>query len=943
MNVRSIGESPVRRSRAHSGDRSFDWSVTGIGAPEQWPAEWRAALHLCRHAQLPVWLALGEELELIYNDSFAALDDALTNDRIPMPIRVAWQDVWSDRLDALIARALVSERSASCSLRIGGPQPIHVAFSALHDDLGRPIGVFGTAVLGELAEQEVILLLELMRKGLGVRRIDEAVAACTAALPGLIAHHDFVGLYLIDPELAAAVRCGQAGALGSTALPAQLALPEDIASSALWATALAGSNRGSSDATPEPVVCSLIEERGRIRGVLLAGPADSELLQAVAIHAGELIAYVSTQAAAEVEASGERRVISADDFALNLSRQLQAPLKLLMQEIDDLLVAGRVSPDSISQLRIARRRARRLARLVDMLRQLFMFDGQRAVPRLRPLKVAAATRSLCELFRPAFDQAGIGFHVDCTQLEHPAWVDRELWEKIICNLLANALKFTLHGEVRVVLHGSGGELVLTVSDTGCGIHEADMPLVFDRFFAGRARNARSDEGVGVGLSWVRELVGLHDGTIRVASALGQGSSFTVRIPYRRGASPESPEDPLEQVGSYEAPDTLEAMTEWSLAAVDAGASPGTRILIAEGDVQTQTYLKALLGARWVVDVVANADAAVARAIELRPGLILADIETADIDGVDLARRLRETPSTQDIPVILICGRRGERHSIDGLEAGALDYVVKPFSSHELMARVDARLAQAHVRRVEREAREAAEREALMKDQVIALVAHELRTPLSAILGWLQVLRDEGTSAPSRRTKALEVIERNANAQARLLRDLFDVSRMVSGKFELELQHVPDFKALIEPAVDALLPLAQKSELRLELTLADEVGPLLVDPERIHQVIWNLVTNAFKFTPSGGLIRVACELRGGHALLRVSDTGKGISPDFLPHVFESFSQESSGRMGHGLGLGLAITRCIVELHGGTISVDSKGEHQGTAFEVTLPCAAPSAPS
>ncbi|HEY6879938.1 MAG TPA: ATP-binding protein [Polyangiales bacterium] len=894
---------------------------------------------------MPVWLALGAELELIYNDGFGELCGCAADETLPLPIRVAWQDAWSGQLEALIARALVSERVASCPLRVTSRRQLNIAFSALHDDLGRPIGIFGSAFHGPFVEHELILLHELFRQGLRIRRVDEAVAACSAALPGVITPDGFAGLYLIDQELGVAVRCGQAGGVGGeqSNLPRQLPVPSEPMQVERWVSALAASISKETQLDLDATYGGLILEHGELRGVLVAGdgataPLHSkrELLRAMAVHAGELIAYVNLRARSQGDHPLAEPHVSADDFAINLSRQLRGPLGLLLKEIDDLLTAGKVSPDALAQLRVARRRARRLARLVDMLRELFLFDGQNARPRLRPINIAAATRRLCELFRPAFEQAQIEFSVECAPLPDPAWVDRELWEKIICNLLANALKFTLKGEVRVVLGGTLTELVLTVSDTGCGIHEADIPLVFDRFFAGRPRLARSEEGAGVGLSWVRELVRLHDGTIRVASALGRGSSFTVRIPYRREEAAHSATDePLEPLGSDEAPDTLEAMQEWSLAANEADSLADTRILIAEGDVQTQTYLRALLGARWLVDVVRDADSAVAKAIERKPALVLADIETADIDGVELARRLHEEPQTAEIPVILVCGRQSERQSIEGLGAGALDYVVKPLSSRELVARVEARLSQARAQRAERAAREAAERESLMKDQVIALVAHELRTPLSAILGWLQVLREEGQATPSRRTKALEVIERNANTQARLLRDLFDVSRMVTGKFELELQLTPTVNELIESAIEALIPAAKKSDVRLETELADDVGPVLIDPQRMHQLIWNLVSNALKFTPPGGSVRIVCSRSAERAILQVIDTGKGISREFLPHVFERFSQEGAERAGRGLGLGLAISRCIVELHGGTISVQSEGEQRGTTFTVSLP--------
>jgi CheY-like chemotaxis protein len=222
-----------------------------------------------------------------------------------------------------------------------------------------------------------------------------------------------------------------------------------------------------------------------------------------------------------------------------------------------------------------------------------------------------------------------------------------------------------------------------------------------------------------------------------------------------------------------------------------------------------------------------------------------------------------------------------------------------------------------------------------KDEFLATVSHELRTPLNAMLGWARMLRggklDEATYA-----RALETIERNAKAQAKLIEDILDVSRIIMGKLRLNFQPV-ELAPVIESVLDAARPTAENKGVLLESLLDPLSGSISGDPDRLQQVAWNLVSNAVKFTPKGGRIEVRLERPGSRIQLTVSDTGKGIRPDFLPHIFERFSQaESTSTRSHGgLGLGLAIVRHLVELHGGTVQAESQGEGRGATFVVTLP--------
>ncbi|HSF38351.1 MAG TPA: ATP-binding protein, partial [Thermoanaerobaculia bacterium] len=236
---------------------------------------------------------------------------------------------------------------------------------------------------------------------------------------------------------------------------------------------------------------------------------------------------------------------------------------------------------------------------------------------------------------------------------------------------------------------------------------------------------------------------------------------------------------------------------------------------------------------------------------------------------------------------------------------------------------------------EREARAAAEAAGVMKDEFLATLSHELRTPLNAIVGWARLLRS-GTLDPERTARALETIERNAHSQSRLIEDLLDVSSIISGKMSLEVRPI-QLAPVLDAALDAVRPAAETKAIRLERSLTPETVMIQGDPDRLQQVVWNLLANGLKFTPEGGSVRVSLERRGQRAVVAVSDTGRGIEPEFLPHVFEPFRQADGSitRSHGGLGLGLAIVKRLVELHGGTAMAESPGPGQGSTFVVQLP--------
>jgi CheY-like chemotaxis protein len=217
-----------------------------------------------------------------------------------------------------------------------------------------------------------------------------------------------------------------------------------------------------------------------------------------------------------------------------------------------------------------------------------------------------------------------------------------------------------------------------------------------------------------------------------------------------------------------------------------------------------------------------------------------------------------------------------------------------------------------------------------------VVSHELRTPLNAILGWSQLLDASGGTDPDSLKEGLRVIQRNARVQTQIIEDILDLSRVVSGKVRLDVQRV-DLPAVIEAAIESMQPAADAKDIRIQKVIDPVAGPVSGDPARLQQVVWNLLSNAIKFTPKGGRVRVTLERVNSHVEISVSDTGQGITPEFLPHVFERFSQGdgTTTRRHGGLGLGLAITKHLVELHGGAVQAKSAGEGGGSTFRVTLP--------
>ena len=1098
--------------------RAFDWGQTSIGPVEKWSPALRTMVRFLLANRFPLLLWWGPEYVSIYNDPYRPVLGKKHPWALGRPVRECWSEIWHI-LQPLIdtpfygGPATWNEDIALEINRHGFVEETHftIAYSPVPDETV-PSGIGGVlATVHEITdkvigERRVVVLRDL---GARVGEAKTVERACELAAETLTSHDKdvpFLSLYLNDREGQTARLAASTGVTaGSDICPSVLDLSEGGGSPWPAGAAIRSDTiqvvrslrerfvsvpQGPwSDPPGTAVVVPIPSNKAHEPlGVIIAGVSSRlkfdeyykdffELVRTqIASAIGQARAYEDERKRAEALAEIDR---AKTIFFSNVSHEFRTPLTLMLGPIEDLLTGahGPLTAAQRNGVGILHRNAGRLLKLVNALLDFSRLEAGRAKATYRPTDVTAVTRELAGAFRSAIEHAGIRFDVACDAIAEPVFLDRDMWEKIVLNLLSNALKFTFDGAIRVELRSRDRRVELAVQDTGTGIPEYELPRVFERFHRVEGQKSRTHEGTGIGLALTHELVRLHGGTIEVESRVDQGSRFVVRIPMGRGHLPAdridlspSPEPVL--IGS--APFVDEA-AQWepdtfpeTWAAPGDSRRDGERILIADDNADMRDYLSQVLR-DWTVTATPDGQAALELARTSAPHLIVTDVMMPGLDGFSLLRELRADPRTQGIPVLMLSARAGEDARVSGLDAGADDYVIKPFSARELRARVasllnlsrarrDADLQKQHLRalftqaptpiailtgpshiielanpmtcalwgRAEHEVlgrplldalpelhgqpfqslldrvlstgepyvgkempahlerrdaipatvylnfvyaplhgvtgaiegvlvlafdvtdevaarnevnqlRALAEAANRTKDDFLAMLGHELRNPLAPILTALQLMSLRGdTSVMKERT----VIDRQVRHLVRLVDDLLDVSRIARGKIELRLQPA-NLAAIVAAAVESTSPLLEERQHQLEVEVPRALR-LRADVTRLTQVVANLLTNAAKYSEPRGRIRLTARADGEVVELRVKDSGIGMSPEMLEHVFDMFRQgrQAIDRAHGGLGLGLTIVKSLVERHGGSVQAFSDGQGKGSEFVIRLPAAAAS---
>jgi len=477
----------------------------------------------------------------------------------------------------------------------------------------------------------------------------------------------------------------------------------------------------------------------RAAGVLVVGvsPArklDAEYRTFYELVAGQIATAIQNARSSEEEKKRLEALAEIDRaktaFFSNVSHEFRTPLTLMLGPVEELLARSHtdLTPAAKTQLELVNRNGSRLLRLVNTLLDFSRIEAGRMQAIYQPTDLAGFTVELASVFRSATERACLSLEIDCPKLAEPVFVDRGMWEKIVLNLISNAFKFTFEGKIAVTLTQVEKSAELRVRDTGVGIPAQEIPRLFDRFHRIENTRSRTHEGSGIGLALVLELVKLHGGSVRAESTPGEGSTFIVNLPLGSAHLPADRIGGTRSLASTAlgaAPYVEEALrwlpeagdeTEVEILPADEllpvpcppmlNGDTGTKrpyILVADDNSDMRHYLVRLLAERYEVKAVPDGELALAAVRERTPVLLLSDVMMPNLDGFGLLHTLRSDPQTRTLPIILLSARAGEESRVEGMEQGADDYLIKPFSARELLARVQTHLEMARVRRESEEA------------------------------------------------------------------------------------------------------------------------------------------------------------------------------------------------------------------------------------------------
>ncbi len=763
--------------------RAHDRTATRLGPPEAWPRSLKTAIRIMLTSRQPIWIGWGAELMFFYNDPYRSIVGGKHPQALGRPTAVVWQEIWTE-IGPMLATAMTGaegtyvEEQLLIMERNGYPEETYYTFSysPIPDDDGAAGGIICANTEDTrrvIGERQISLLRELASGSADARTWRDA---CRRALDAFRADPrdlPFAMLYVGAADGRELAFAGSHGiAPGHPAAPVEL--PAD-APAWPFAEALAthrpqlvdglrarfpGLPAGAWTLPPDRaavIPVPLPREAGRV-AVLVVGLNpfrlfDSAYAGFLELVAGQIAAAIGAAEAYEQERRRAEVLAELDRaktaFFANVSHEFRTPLTLMLGPLEELRDSPGVDAPARALVEVTHRNGLRLLKLVNALLDFSRIEAGRVRLNRQPTDLAAFTAELASTFRSAIEKAGLDFTVDCPVLPAPARIDREMWEKVVLNLLSNAFKFTLSGSIAVRLAAApeGSAAVLTVADTGIGIPAGEVPHLFERFHRVEGAQGRTIEGSGIGLALVQELVRLHDGGVAVASAPGAGTTFTVTLPLDQAAAgtPALPATPsahnrafVEEAERWVAED---GATPEPALPQDAGAMAADgRILVADDNADLRDYIRRLLAAEgYPVETAPDGAAALAAARREPPGLVLSDIMMPVLDGLGLLAALRDDPALRDIPVLLLSAQAGEEARVLGLRAGADDYLTKPFSGRELLARVAGALKLARLRR-ESSARlsaEAATLEAL--NRVGAEIAAELDLPRM-----VQVVTDAAT-------------------------------------------------------------------------------------------------------------------------------------------------------------------------------------------------------
>ncbi|MCE7064596.1 ATP-binding protein [Dyadobacter sp. CY326] len=978
--------------------RVHDWNATPLGKPESWPQSLKTCVRIMLSSKQPIWIGWGSQLIKLYNDAYIDIVRGKHPIALGQPASVVWQDIWKD-IAPLLSRAMEKDEGTYVESQLlimkrsGFPEETYYTFSytpVLGAD-GLPEGIicYNTADTERIINERSLKTMQQLDTLAQKKTEQEVYAQAVKALSMNTRDFPFVILYKIKHEGSIAEIVGAAGFEPGQQPLGQIIDLQSATANAVSISRAVNENgviesssserwqvlpRGAWDVSPRLFLDVPIKSANKQfpLAILTVGlnpyrKFDDAYRNFVHLIADQISLGVNNTLAYEEERRRSNALEELDKaktlFFTNISHEFRTPLMLILGPLEELLNQPFLKLGSAEKQRIevTHRNALRLLKLVNTLLDFSRIESGRHLANFVLTDVANYTRNLAANFRSVIEKADLELKIIANDDIPQVYLDRQMWEKIVFNLLSNAFKYTLKGTITLSLDANDKHVMLNVEDTGVGIPQAELPRMFERFHRIQNTAGRTYEGTGIGLSLIKELVQLHQGTIDVESVEGEGSKFTVSLPVGKAHLPGSQtserDSEFEISGSSLHLQEAAAMIASDKAQQetiptnnpDANVKGRDLVMIVDDNADMRQHIQSLISTKYNTITATNGADALAKIHEQRPTLILSDIMMPEVDGIELLRRLKTNPNTAEIPIVLVTARAGEESKIEGLEIGADDYLVKPFSANEMLARIKAQIK---IFKARKEVEQRLELKVQQRTQDLLkankelesfnyIASHDLQEPLRKIQTFIHMIEKNGHDQ-----KAVQAYYNKINASAQRMSDLIQsvltYSRLASigdDYAEVDLNKIlkdieEDFELLIEEKHANIL--------------FGELPKIHGNGFQINQLFSNLISNSLKFSTGQPEIKIESNIVDGTDVvsplpvnatdrfqrITFSDNGIGFEQEFSEKIFSLFQRLHGKHEYSGTGIGLSIVKKIVEQHNGYIAAESSPGH-GAVFNIWFP--------
>lgn len=968
--------------------RDFDWSKTSLGPVHTWPQSLRTCMRIMLTSRQPIWIGWGKDLIKLYNDPYKAIVAGKHPWALGTPASVVWKEIWRD-IDPMLKKVMEDDEGTYVESQLlimernGYPEETYYTFSytPIPGDDGGTAGMICANTDDTeriISERQLRTLTQLGKRLVNCQTNTEIITRTIDSLKENEYDFPFVLFYSISGDKAVLFQDDR-HVSPAPEVPLEIDLSHNskftrCINKSIFEKKLQVFEGVSSDLGTMPTgAWGVTSDKAIVLPVVQPGSKDPYGVVIVGLNPyrlldekyGGFFTLVADQVAtsfADVHVLEEERkraeALAELDrakttFFSNISHEFRTPLTLLLAPVEDVLSDGGIQQEHKARLEVAYRNALRMQKLVNTLLEFSRIEAGRMEGKFVPVDIGAFTEDLASIFRSAIEKAGMQLNVHYEEVNGEVYVDPDMWEQIILNLVSNAFKYSKQGTIGLQIRQSGREVRVSVADTGIGIPEDQVDKIFNRFHRVENTEGRSLEGTGIGLALVKELVKLHGGNIHVKSEYGKGSTFTISLPIGKDHLP------ADKIYTATAPSTasrhsaafVEEAWKWLPSENKTNEVPATgvsngevqpKVLLADDNADMREYVNRLLSDQFQVITAADGEEALEKAVQYKPDLILSDIMMPKMDGFELLKQLRSHPGIKRTPVIFLSARAGEEAKVEGLDAGADDYLVKPFSAKELMVRVTNHIRINQVRReltqqleaMVQERTEALQRSNDDLQQFAHVASHDLKEPVRKFRIFIGRLLDEyGDELPP---KAKDYIDRMWQASQRMSSMIEGVLKYSSlNESEQTITEVDLNETIKNIESDLEVVIQQKNAILTKdnLPRVEGAGVLL------YQLFYNLINNSLKFSKDQPAINLSSSIVKGadgkdQAKIVVRDNGIGFEQEDADKIFDAFTRLNSKDKYEGTGLGLALCKKIVERHHGSISATSE-EGKGSVFTIILP--------